>query len=375
MTADIKEFLRTAAESAVIFVKMANIKVDNLSAVLYKKDDLRLEQRPIPEPGDNDVQIQMHSVGICGSDVHYWARGAIGNFVVREPMVLGHESSGKVVKVGKNVKHLKPGDRVAIEPGVPCRFCDFCKGGRYNLCPDVFFCATPPHHGTLTRFYTHAADFCYKLPEHVSFEEAALLEPLSVAVHACRRARLQIGQTVLICGAGPIGLVCLLTAKAMGASKVVITDIMGNRLDSAKLLGADFILNVGGKAAEEVKTAIHQVLGDLPEVTIECTGAESSTQLGMVATKSGGTLVLVGMGPNEVKVPLVDAACREIDIRGIFRYANCYPTALAMVASGKVNVKPLVTHRFRLESAVEAFKTAKSGAGGAIKVVINCSGE
>ncbi|XP_077498259.1 sorbitol dehydrogenase-like [Amblyomma americanum] len=352
---------------------MDGAKADNLSAVLYKKDDLRLEQRPIPEPGDNDAQIRMHSVGICGSDVHYWTRGAIGNFIVHHPMVLGHESSGTVVKVGKNVKHLKPGDRVAIEPGVPCRYCDFCKGGRYNLCPDVVFCATPPHHGTLTRFYTHAADFCYKLPDHVSFDEAALLEPLSVAVHACRRARLQIGQTVLICGAGPIGLVCLLTAKAMGASRVIMTDIIGSRLQVAKLLGADFAISAASKTVEDIKQEIYRTVGDLPEVTIECTGAESSTQLGMVATKSGGTLVLVGMGPNEVKVPLVDAACREIDIRGIFRYANCYPTALAMVASGKVDVKPLVTHHFKLESAVEAFQTAKTGAGGAIKVVIDCS--
>uniref|UniRef100_A0A131YI52 Sorbitol dehydrogenase n=1 Tax=Rhipicephalus appendiculatus TaxID=34631 RepID=A0A131YI52_RHIAP len=352
---------------------MAGGKADNLSAVLYKKDDIRLEQRPIPEPGDNDVQIQMHSVGICGSDVHYWTHGAIGNFIVREPMVLGHESSGTVVKAGKNVKHLKPGDRVAIEPGVPCRYCSFCKEGRYNLCPDVVFCATPPHHGTLTRFYTHAADFCYKLPDHVSFEEAALLEPLSVAVHACRRARLQIGQMVLICGAGPIGLVNLLTAKAMGASCVVMTDIIGGRLQVAKALGADFVISVASKTVEDIKQEIIRTLGDLPEVTIECTGAESSTQLGMVSTKAGGTLVLVGMGPNEVKVPLVDAACREIDIRGIFRYANCYPTALAMVASGKVDVKPLVTHHFKLASTVEAFQTAKTGAGGAIKVVIDCS--
>lgn len=352
---------------------MAGAKGDNLSAVLYKMDDLRLEQRPIPEPGDNDVQIQVHSVGICGSDVHYWTRGAIGNFIVREPMVLGHESSGTVVKTGKNVTHLKPGDRVAIEPGVPCRNCNFCKGGRYNLCPDIVFCATPPHHGTLTRFYTHAADFCYQLPDHVTFEEAALLEPLSVAVHACRRARLQIGQTLLICGAGTIGLMCLLTAKAMGVSRVIMTDIITSRLEVAKTLGADSVMSVASKTVQDTKLEIFYTIGDLPEVTIECTGAESSTQLGMVATKSGGTLVLVGMGPNEVKVPLVDAACREIDIRGIFRYANCYPTALAMVASGKVNVKPLVTHRFKLASAVEAFQTAKTGAGGAIKVVIDCS--
>lgn len=347
---------------------------DNLSAVLHKKDDIRMEQRPIPEPGDNDVQIKVHSVGICGSDVHYWTHGAIGNFIVKQPMVLGHETSGTISKVGKNVKHLKPGERVAIEPGVPCRRCDFCKRGRYNLCHDIFFCATPPDHGTLTRYYTHAADFCYKLPDHVSFEEGALLEPLSVAVHACRRANVEIGQNVLICGAGPIGLVCLLTAKAMGASMIIITDIVEHKLQTASALGADITINVKGRSTDDIKAELGNTLGDLPDVTIECTGAEPSIRLGMLGTKSGGTLVLVGLGAPEAKVPLVDAAVREIDIRGIFRYANCYPTALAMVASGRVNVKPLVTHRFKLEQTIEAFTVAKTGSGGAIKVMIGCDG-
>lgn len=184
----------------------------------------------------------MDKVGICGSDVHYWVNGRIGDFVVTKPMVLGHEAAGVVQEVGKGVTHLKAGcisyafcknliliflfilgDRVAIEPGVPCRTCDYCKGGRYNLCLEMAFCATPPFDGNLARFYTHAADFCYKLPDHMTMEEGALLEPLSVAVHACRRAGVTIGQKILICGAGPIGLVCLLTAKAMGASTVIIT--------------------------------------------------------------------------------------------------------------------------------------------------------
>ncbi|XP_064487180.1 sorbitol dehydrogenase-like [Ornithodoros turicata] len=352
----------------------ANVGNDNLSAVLYQKNDLRLEQRVIPEPKDDEVQIRVHSVGICGSDVHYWVNGAIGDFIVRKPMVLGHETSGTVSKVGKNVKHLKPGDRVAIEPGVPCRTCEFCKTGRYNLCRDIFFCATPPDHGTLTRYYTHAADFCFKLPDNVSYEEGALLEPLSVAVHACRRANIRIGNTVLICGAGPIGLVNLVTAKAMGASQVIITDIVDHKLLTAQGLGADAVINVSEKSIDVIKRELVGVLGNLPDVTIECTGAEPSIRLGMLGTKSGGTLVLVGLGAPEIKVPLVDAAVREIDIRGIFRYANCYPTALAMISSGKVDVKPLVTHCFRLEETIEAFTVAKTGKGGAIKVMIKCDG-
>ncbi|RWS28433.1 sorbitol dehydrogenase-like protein [Leptotrombidium deliense] len=197
---------------------------DNLSAVLMKKDVLLLQQMPLPEnPKNDEVLLATHTVGICGSDVHYWTHGRIGNFVVEKPMILGHETSATVVAVGENVKHLKPGDRVATEPGVPCRQCNFCKEGKYNLCENIFFFATPPDDGTLTRFFKHPADFCFKLPDHVSYEEGALLEPLSVGVHACKRAGVTVGSDVLVCGAGPIGLVTMLTAKAFGARKVCIT--------------------------------------------------------------------------------------------------------------------------------------------------------
>ncbi|XP_049327005.1 sorbitol dehydrogenase isoform X2 [Astyanax mexicanus] len=175
---------------------------DNLSVVLHAKGDLRLEQRPIPEPGPNEVLLQMHSVGICGSDVHYWQNGRIGDFVVKKPMVLGHEAAGRVFKVGPGVTHLKPGDRVAIEPGAPRDMDEFCKSGRYNLSPTIFFCATPPDDGNLSRYYIHNANFCYKLPDNVSYEEGALIEPLSVGIHACRRAGVTLGSSVLVCKAG-----------------------------------------------------------------------------------------------------------------------------------------------------------------------------
>lgn len=346
----------------------------NLSAVLYAKGDLRLENRPVPQPGKGEVQIAVHSVGICGSDVHYLVNGTIGDFVLKAPMVLGHESSGTVTVVGEGVTHLKPGDRVALEPGIPCRSCEFCKAGRYNLCPDIQFLATPPVDGDLTRFHVHAADFCFKLPDHVTFEEGALLEPLSVAVHACRRAGVSIGHRVLICGSGPIGLLSLVTAKAMGAAEVIVTDICGERLAVAKKMGASHIFKID-PAVDTRSTAeqIVRALGENPDVTIECSGAESSLQTGIYATKSGGVMVLVGLGPPTVSIPVINAAVREVDIRGIFRYANTYPTALAMVASGSVNLKPLVTHRFALEDSVKAFETARTGAGGAIKVMIGCS--
>eukprot|EP00128_Syssomonas_multiformis_P008003 Colp12_sorted_trinity150504_noHs@19368 len=345
----------------------------NLAAVLHGINDLRVEAIPVTPPGLNEVQISMRSVGICGSDVHYWTHGRIGDFVCTGPMVLGHESSGVVVAVGEGVTHLQPGDRVAIEPGVPCRLCQHCKGGRYNLCPGVRFCATPPIHGSLARVYNHAADFCYKLPDHVSFDEAALLEPLSVGIHACKRAGVTLGSKVLICGAGPIGLVCLLVAKAAGAAVVGITDLDEGRLAVAKRLGADHTFKVTRQDAKEFAANVAATLGGQADVAIECSGAEPAIRTAIFSTASGGCVVLVGLGAAEVKMPIVDAATREVDIRGIFRYANTYPTALAMVASGKVDVKPLVTHRFTLADSVKAFEVARDMRDGAIKVIIDAS--
>ncbi|CAG0922579.1 unnamed protein product [Notodromas monacha] len=351
--------------------------MENLSCVVFTKGDLRMEKRTLEEDLDpHDVLLEMQKVGICGSDVHYWTAGRIANFVVEAPMVLGHEASGRVVKVGSRVSHLKPGDRVAIEPGVPCRRCSYCVGGRYNLCPDIQFCATPPVDGNLCQYYKHAADFCFKLPDHVSDEEGALLEPLSVGVHACRRAGVTLGARVLICGAGPIGLVNLLVAKAMGAAFVCLTDLDENRLQVALSMGADAGITIAKEqTADEALAMIKEAFkGDSPTHTIECTGAESSIRLGMLATKSGGVMVLVGVGPSSyLNVPVFDAAVREVDIRGIFRYANCYPTALEFVASGKCDVKKLITHRFELEDSLKAFEAAKTGADGAIKVMINCA--
>ncbi|KAK5874041.1 hypothetical protein PBY51_019024 [Eleginops maclovinus] len=343
----------------------------NLSVVLHAQKDLRLEHRPIPEPGPNDVLLQMHSVGICGSDVHYWQNGQIGDFVLTKPMVLGHEAAGRVVKVGSAVKHLKVGDRVAIEPGVPREMDEFFKKGRYNLSPTIYFCATPPDDGNLCQYYKHSANFCYKLPDNVTFEEGALIEPLSVGIHACRRAGVTLGTTVLICGAGPIGLVSLLVAKAMGASQVIITDLSPERLTIAKELGADFQLTVKrGDAPQQLAKSVEEKLGDQPHVTIECSGVESSIQTAIYATKAGGVVVLVGLGSEMANIPLIHAAVREVDIRGVFRYCNTWPMAVAMLASGKVNVKPLVTHRFPLEQAVQAFETTRQGLG--IKVMLKC---
>nr|AAQ91027.1 LRRGT00071 [Rattus norvegicus] len=302
-------------------------------------------------------------VGICGSDVHYWEHGRIGDFVVKKPMVLGYEATGTVTKVGPMVKHLKPGDRVAIEPGVPREINEFCKIGRYNLTPSIFFCATPPDGGNLCRFYKHSADFCYKLPDGVTFEEGALIEPLSVGIYACHRRSVSLGNKVLVCGAGPVGIVTLLVAKAMGASQVVVTDLSASWLTKAKEVGADFTIQVAKETPQEIASKVESLLGSKPEVTIDCSGAEPSIQSGIYATHSGRTSVIVGMGPEMISLPLVHAAVREVDIKGVFRYCNTWLMAVSMLASKTLNVKHLVTHRFPLEKAVEAFETAKKGLG------------
>jgi len=269
---------------------------------------------------------------------------------------------------------LKVGDRVAIEPGVPCRYCDNCKEGKYNLCPDMVFCATPPVHGNLTRYYAHAADFCFKLPDHVSMEEGSLLEPLSVGIHACRRAYVGLGTRILILGAGPIGLSALIAARSMGAGNIIITDILQDRLDVAKEMGATFTLVVPKDASEsDMVKKVHESFGCAPDVSIDCSGLEITNRLAILGTKSGGCVVIVGCGPPEVKVPLIMGLTREIDIRGVFRYCNDYSSALALVASGKFNVKKLITHHFDITQTKEAFDTARYNRDGAIKVMIHCT--
>jgi len=351
----------------------SHIPPTTTAVVLHGVDDIRLDDRPTPKPGPHDALIAVKSVGICGSDVHYWKHGRIGPFILTAPMVLGHESSGQVVAVGEKVTHLKPGDRVTMEPGVPCRMCNNCKTGHYNLCPDVIFMATPPYDGSLSNYFVHPADFCYKLPDHVSFDEGAMCEPLSVGVHAVSRANVSLGSTVFITGAGPIGLVCLLAAKAAGAGTTIITDIKAERLEVAKKLGATHTID-STKVPNLVKH-VHELVGSQSvDVSIECSGATSAIHAAIAGTRNGGCVVLVGMGAPEISLPLVDAAVREVDIKGVFRYCNTYPKALALIASGKVDVKPLITHHFNYRESVDAFNVARVGADKdnkmAIKVVI-----
>jgi len=338
---------------------MSSIPEKTTACVLHAINDIRMEERATPKPGPHDVLIAVRSVGICGSDVHYWTHGRIGPFILNAPMILGHESSGEVVGVGEKVTTLKAGDRVTMEPGVPCRMCVHCKTGRYNMCRDVIFMATPPYDGSLSNYIIHPADFCFKLPDHVSYDEGAMCEPLSVGVHAVTRAHISLGQSVLVTGSGPIGLMSILAAKAAGAGVIIVADIKPERLAVAKQLGATHTIDLTQTA--DAVARVFEILPGGVDATIECSGATSAVTTAIRGTASGGVVVLVGMGAPEITIPIVEAAVREVDIRGVFRYANSYPKALALIASGHVDVKPCITHHFPFAKSEEAFVVAKNG--------------
>lgn len=349
---------------------------DNLSVVIHKKNDLRVEQSELPgEPGPYEVQLASHTVGICGSDVHFWKDGKIDKWVINEPLVTGHESSATVIKVGSHVKNVQPGDRVSVEPGTGCMSCQVCKDGFYNLCPDVVFHGVPPTGGALRRFYNHSSAFVHKLPDNMSFAEGALMEPLAVAVYACKRANITegSGQKVMVTGAGPVGLLTAMAAKALGAQDVCILDINENRLKFAQQMGIEKTLLINTKLeTEPLSEEVIELLGGCPDITLECSGAESSLNLAIYVTKDGGNVVMVGLNHRKVTVSLASAACREVNLLGIKRYRHSFPLAIYLVANGKLDVKPLITHKYKIEDALDAFETASSLTAGAIKVQIEC---
>jgi L-iditol 2-dehydrogenase len=340
----------------------AATKPENRAAVLYAPGDLRVEHRPIPEPGPREVLVEIAAVGVCGSDIHYYEHGRIGSFVVREPMVLGHESSGRVVKLGSSAAKHAVGDRVALEPGVPCSQCRECRAGRYNLCRDVRFFATPPIDGAFARYVTIHEDFAFALPDSVSDEAGALMEPLSVAVWACQKAGVSAGDRVLVTGAGPIGLLAAQTARAFGATEITITDVNPHRLRLAERTGATRAINVAETPLEGA--------GIEADALIECSGHPASLRAGIAALRPAGTAVLVGMGPEEEGVvPLSLIQNRELWLTGTFRYANTYPTAIALAANGRVDLEAIITGHYGLDDAEAALRAGREDAT-AVKVMV-----
>lgn len=338
-------------------------------AVMLGIGKMGFEERDIPKAKDDEVLVKLEYVGICGSDMHYYETGAIGDYVVEPPFVLGHEPGGTVVEVGKDVKHLKVGDRVALEPGKTCGHCEFCKTGRYNLCPDVVFFATPPVDGVFQEYVAHKADLCFKLPENVSTLEGALIEPLAVGFHAAIQGDAHLGQRAVVMGAGCIGLVSMMALKARGVSEVYVVDIMEKRLEKALELGAAGVMN---GAKEDVLERVKELTdGAGMDLVIETAGTEITTRQAIHMAKKGSNIVLVGYSKSgEMTLPMSLVLDKELTFKTVFRYRHIYPMAIDAVAAGKVNLKGIVTDVFGLDEAQKAMDYSVNNKADIVKAVI-----
>ncbi|KAH9488812.1 hypothetical protein Btru_064840 [Bulinus truncatus] len=344
---------------------------NNLTLTLFGKQDLRLVNKPVPEPQEGEVQLSIKSVGICGSDVSFWQKGRIGNFIVNGPVALGHEPSGVVSKLGPVVTGLKVGDRVAVEPLIPCGRCVYCKAGHYNVCVDLKYLALPPTHGCLCRYFCHPATFVHKLPDNVSFDEGALVQPLALGFHACQRGEVSVGHYVLVSGAGPMGMVCVLAAKVRGAARICVTDVIESRLDFIKTIGADVTVNVSNEDPKLSSQKITELFGRPVDVAIECSGEQDGVNTAIYSCRPTGKVVIVGLGQDTTELPLLVATLKQLDIRGMVRLANNYDTVIEAISSGQANVRQLITHRYSLNDALAAYDAALKREGN--KIVIDCS--
>lgn len=339
------------------------------AAVLYKANDLRLEDIEIPKIREDQILIRVRSVGICGSDIHYYERGRIGSYVVKEPLILGHECSGEISKVGGNVKNFKIGDRVAIEPGFACGKCSYCRKGMYNLCDNMEFYATPPVNGAFCEYVAANAGFVYKIPDDMTFEEGSLIEPLSVGIHAASLGKVSLGKTVAILGSGPVGLCTLQAAIVGGASQAIVTDIKDHLLACARQLGATAAINAGND--DPVKGILKLTDNRGVDIAMEAVGSRVTYRQAFNVVGKGGTVVLIGApAEDEFSIRASDVLSKELTIKGLFRYVNTYPTAIKLVSSRRIKLKPLITHIFPLEEIRKGFKVASEKSDNAIKVVI-----
>lgn len=320
---------------------------ENVAAVMHDINEVRVEQRSMPEPGEHEVLVEVRSVGVCGSDIHFFEHGRIGLSVVEPPHVLGHEAAGVVVAHGSGTSGPPIGSRVALEPSLPCGRCRLCREGRYNLCPDMRYFSDPPTDGAFMRYVTIHEDFAFLVPDNVSDDAAALIEPVSVVLWAARCTNLKAGDHILVTGAGPIGLLMVQVARALGATKVVVSDVNSSRLDRAEQVGASRIVDVS-------ETPLHEA-GVEVDAFIECSGHPAALSDGIKCVRAGGVATVVGMGPHEdATIPLAIMQAREIRLQPTFRFANTYPAAIDLVASGAVAPEAIITGHFGLKEIEQA---------------------
>jgi len=341
--------------------------------VLEEKGKLNLRDFPVPlEVGPNDVKIGVHTVGICGSDVHYLTHGKIGHFVVNEPMVLGHEASGTVLEVGSAVSVLKPGDRVCMEPGVPDPNSRASKLGIYNVDPSVRFWATPPIHGCLTPEIVHPAAYTFKIPDNVSFAEGAVIEPFAIGMQAALRARIQPGDVAAVTGSGTIGIMVALAALAGGCSKVIVADLAQPKLDIIAAYDGIETVNLNDRSLVSVVDKQTDRWG--ADVVFECSGAAQAILDLPQLVRPGGAVVLVGMPVDPVPFDIVGMQVKEARIETIFRYANIYDRAINLIASGKVDLRPLISETFAFGDSIAAFERAVEQRPSDVKLQIRVAG-
>lgn len=323
----------------------ANVPHQMRTAVLTAAATIELQERPVPAPGPDEVLVRVGSVGVCGSDVHYYRHGKIGSFVVDYPLVLGHEVGGRIVGAGSAVDPGRVGERVALEPQRPCRRCPQCKAGRYNLCPHMRFFATPPVDGTFCDYVVLPADFAHPVPVSLSDDAVALLEPLSVGLWACHKAGVRTGSRVLVTGTGPIGAMAVQAARAAGATEIIVSDPVASRRERVLGFGATEALDpAAGFDVDELGV----------DAFIECSGATSALLDGVRSLRGAGAAVLVGHGVEEINFPVLLLQTKEITLTGVFRYVNTWPTAISLAAAGRVDLDSMVTARYQLERVEEA---------------------
>ncbi len=338
------------------------------AAFLTNPGMLSVEEVATPECPEDMVLINVKEIGICGSDLHYFNDGRIGDHVVTAPHILGHEAAGVVAEVGKRVRGFRPGDRVSIEPGVPCMSCELCREGRYNLCPDVHFTGAPPYQGMLREFLAHDPGFVYPIPDHVSFTQAALAEPLAVAHNAVRRSALVPGETVLVIGAGPIGFSCIDMARVAGAARVIASEPLPFRRAVALKVGADKVCDPGEAPLPElVRDLTH---GRMCDCVFEASGSEAGIADAVRCVRRGGRVVYVGMGRAMVGIPHAEILKREATVSGIYRYVNDFRPVIALLSAGKIHPESWVSHRFPLDRIHDAVAVANDPAADKLKIMV-----
>jgi len=338
--------------------KMAN---KNRCLYLDNKQKLTIESKDIPKPKNGEVLVKIAANGICGSDVHFYHTGRLGNFIVTDPYIPGHEASGTIVACGEGANLYKEGTRVVIEPGIPCGFCRYCKTGRYNLCPDVIFLSAPPINGTFCDYLTINENFVFPIPDSLSFEDAALVEPLAVAIHAINRTRIVPGDMGVIVGAGPIGLLTLQAFKAAGGGRVVCIDMIESRLETAQKLGADEII------IPDANTPLQ----DIGDMIFETAGSDAATAELFKIAKHGGRVIQIGWPKgNTVDLDVATMMEKELDYIGVNRYANAFETAVTWLSAGRIKTNEIITQRYPFEKSPEAFQWALKNPQKTIKVIV-----